>query len=173
MRLGPEGARVDESTLRRRVTEAQAGDERALEDVVRAVQDDVFDLALRMLGDAADASDAAQEVLVRPAAFRKRLSRARRDMEGFMRAHCGLVNPELSCRCAKLVPAAVEGGLVDPDRPVLTRLRTREADRLRLDVERARSAAEVYRSLPRYAAPEDFARALRGVLAGQGQGTRP
>jgi RNA polymerase sigma factor (sigma-70 family) len=33
--------------------------------VVRAIQDDVFDLALRMLGHVEDARDASQEILVR------------------------------------------------------------------------------------------------------------
>jgi len=46
------------------VTRAQAGDSAALEETVRAVQDDIFDLSLRMLGDADDARDASQEVLV-------------------------------------------------------------------------------------------------------------
>src|SRR5262245_51698784 len=47
------------------VIRAQAGDSAALEAVVREIQNDVFDLALRMLGDVSDAQDAAQEVLVR------------------------------------------------------------------------------------------------------------
>ena len=47
------------------VLRAQSGDAAALEEFVRVVQNDVFDLALRMLGDATDARDASQEVLVR------------------------------------------------------------------------------------------------------------
>jgi RNA polymerase sigma factor (sigma-70 family) len=262
--------------LERSVVAARAGDQTALEDVVRTIQDDVFDLSLRMLGGEEDARDATQEVLtrivtklatfrgesgfrtwvyrvaantllnfrkerrkvaetfeqageildgalaraaegpvpedaarealinevklacahgmllcldrphrlayilgevlelasddaavileIRPAAFRKRLSRARDQMEPFLRAHCGLANPTHGCRCGKLLPAALEFGLVDSSRPGLAHLPTRRADRLNLRVEQARTAAEVYRSLPRYASPKDFAAAIRELL---------
>jgi RNA polymerase sigma factor (sigma-70 family) len=56
---------IEQTELDERVRQAQSGDALALEQIVRAVQDDVFDLALRMMGDATDAQDAAQEVLVR------------------------------------------------------------------------------------------------------------
>jgi hypothetical protein len=64
----------------------------------------------------------------------------------------------------KLVPAAIAAGLVDPGRLALSRLPHREADRLHLDVERIRTAAEMYRSMPKYAAPNDFAAAIREAL---------
>ncbi len=47
------------------VTQAQAGDTAALEKLVKAVQDNVFNLCLRMLGVPADAEDAAQEILIK------------------------------------------------------------------------------------------------------------
>src|SRR5262245_1976161 len=47
------------------VRAAQRGDRQALERVVRAIQDDVFHLAVRVLGDPEEARDASQEVLVR------------------------------------------------------------------------------------------------------------
>jgi RNA polymerase sigma factor (sigma-70 family) len=47
------------------VERARGGDQRALEQVVRAVQDDVFRLALRMTGCPEDARDACQEILVK------------------------------------------------------------------------------------------------------------
>src|SRR5882757_2097994 len=56
---------MDDDALALLVRRAQEGDADALEGVVRAVQDDVFGLALRMLGHADDAHDAAQEVLIR------------------------------------------------------------------------------------------------------------
>jgi RNA polymerase sigma factor (sigma-70 family) len=271
---------MDDAALHQLVANAQAGDGVAVEEVVRAIQDDVFDLALRMLGDADDARDASQEVLVRivtklgsfrgesafrtwvyrvaanallsfrgelrrkeisfdeaaaqldaaieharqaPAAppdpahsalvnevklacahgmllcldrphrlayilgaildlpgeeaaavleisavaFRKRLSRAREEMEAFLRANCGLADPANACRCTKLLPTALAAGVVDPGRLVLKRLPTREVDRLQIDVQRVRTAVEVFRSLPKYAAPQDFAGALRALLGEQ------
>jgi len=266
---------MDETRLNELVRQAQAGDASALEQIVRAIQDDVFDLALRMLGDATDARDASQEVLVRvvtklgsfrgdsrfrtwvyrvaanallnfrgemrrkemsfdeaeeqlqaaihggdgvptsaadealvnevklvcahgmllnldrphrlayvlgevleltgdeagavleisPVAFRKRLSRARDDMEAFLKRNCGIADPANACRCAKLLPLAQAVGLVDPGRLVMKRLPTRETDRLQLEVERIRSAAEIFRTMPRYASPTDFATSLRALLA--------
>ena len=47
------------------VERARSGDARALEDVVRAVKDDVFGLAVRMLWHPEDAEDATQEILMK------------------------------------------------------------------------------------------------------------
>jgi RNA polymerase sigma factor (sigma-70 family) len=44
---------------------ARAGDRDALEDIVRAIQDDVYGLAIRMLWHPQDAEDASQEILVK------------------------------------------------------------------------------------------------------------
>jgi RNA polymerase sigma factor (sigma-70 family) len=54
-----------EDELGAAVERARAGDQGALEAVVRAVQDDVFRLALRMTGCPDDARDACQEILVK------------------------------------------------------------------------------------------------------------
>lgn len=265
---------MDDSELDQIVQQAQAGDAIALERVVRAIQDDVFDLSLRMLGDPSDARDAAQEVLVRivtklasfrgdskfrtwvyrvaanallnfrgelrrkeisfeqaeeqlqqaitagvadaessidhalinevklvcahgmllsldrphrlayvlgevleltsdegarvleisPVAFRKRLSRARSEMEAFLKKNCGIADPANACRCTKLLPLAMSAGLIDERRLVLRDLPTRESDRLHVEVERLRSAAEIFRTLPKYASPIDFATSLRALL---------
>jgi len=271
-----------EEALEELVRQAQGGDAAALEQIVRAVQDDVFGLALRMLGHPDDARDAAQEVLIRvmtklstfqgesrfrtwvyrvaangilnfrtelrtpersfgeagaqlddaldayeaaptseperevlvnevkvacthgmllcldrphrlayvlgeilefsgddaaamleisPVAFRKRLSRAREEMETFLQKQCGLANPANRCRCAKLVPTAIASGVVDPRRLVLGGLKTKQADRLRVDIEEIRTAAQVFRSLPSYAAPADFAAKVQGWLGGEEGGT--
>jgi len=213
-------------TLEHQVTKARAGDRDALEFVVRAVQKDVYNLALRFLWHPQDAEDATQEILIRivtglsgfrgesefltwvyrvacnrlltlrkkrmeqkplsfeefgedlirglsgdslsvqydvderlmleevrigctlamllcldrdqrlayilgeiveidhsravevlgtsPAAYRKRLSRARSSIVSFMRSHCGLVNPANPCRCRLRIKAAVDLGRIDP-----------------------------------------------------------
>lgn len=56
---------TDEAALDEVVARAKNGDRLALEDVVRAVQDDVFRLSLRMTACRTDAEDAAQEILVK------------------------------------------------------------------------------------------------------------
>ena len=51
---------TDENAL---IDAALAGDEKALGKLLASVQDQVFNLALRMLGTVPDAEDATQEVL--------------------------------------------------------------------------------------------------------------
>jgi len=103
---------------------------------------------------------------ITPAAYRKRLSRAREDMEAFLGGRCGLGNPGAACRCHKLLPAATAAGLVDPKRLTPAALPVSRADRLPLDIERARTAAEVFRSLPTHASLDDFGPQLRDILDG-------
>jgi RNA polymerase sigma factor (sigma-70 family) len=54
-----------DDSLGQAVERAKDGDRAALEEVVRAVQDDVYRLALRMTGHPEDARDACQEILVK------------------------------------------------------------------------------------------------------------
>jgi len=64
---------------------------------------------------------------VSPANFRKRLSRARRDLYSFMAGKCGLVNPKNPCRCARKMRGFIERGYMDE-----ARLRFAEGHRLRV-----------------------------------------
>jgi RNA polymerase sigma factor (sigma-70 family) len=72
-----------------------------------------------VLGEIFDlpAPEAAEALAIDPAAFRKRLQRARERVESFTRAHCGLVDDAAACRCNRRVAAAVQLGRVDPDAP--------------------------------------------------------
>lgn len=54
-----------ENYLEALVDRAREGDPEALEEIVRAIQDRVYGLAMRMLGHPQDAQDAAQEILVK------------------------------------------------------------------------------------------------------------
>lgn len=73
-----------------------------------------------VLGEIFDlpAPEAAAAMELEPAAFRKRLERARHAVETFTRAHCGLVAAEAPCRCNRRVPAAVALGRVSAERPM-------------------------------------------------------
>lgn len=48
--------------------------------------------------------------------FRKRLSRARQQLYGFMNNKCGLMNKSNPCRCARKTTGFIEKGYVDPKR---------------------------------------------------------
>jgi hypothetical protein len=75
-----------------------------------------------VLGDIFELSsgDASWVLDITPAAYRKRLERARQRIGSFMESTCGLVNPGAFCRCARRVPKAVAIGRIDPRRPTLT-----------------------------------------------------
>jgi RNA polymerase sigma factor (sigma-70 family) len=55
---------------------------------------------------------------ISPAAFRKRLSRARRRVMDFLRANCGLFTESNPCRCTKVLASHVKQGWIDPQRPL-------------------------------------------------------
>ena len=62
-----------------------------------------------------DGRTAAAVLDMTEANFRKRLSRARRDLKNYMDQQCGLMNPDNPCRCSRKARAAVEAGYVRPD----------------------------------------------------------
>ena len=111
-------------------------------------------------------SGLAAEVLeITPAAFRKRLSRARSHLRAFMRVHCGLVSEYAACRCARRVQRAVEVGRVTPGALLFAGRNERRPRALPVleevrEMEELHDVAAIYRSHPDYAAPE---RLLEGV----------
>jgi len=112
-------------------------------------------------------SEQAAYVLgVTPAAYRKRLSRARTRIQSFMRGHCGLVDAENACRCTRRIGRAVELGRLDP-RDLLFAGRPARTGPLRRSVaemELLTDAAAVFRSHPDYRTPERVSAALRRLL---------
>lgn len=52
---------------------------------------------------------------INPANFRKRLSRARKELYSWMTNKCGLVNKNNPCRCPKKTKGFIEKGFVNPD----------------------------------------------------------
>lgn len=110
-----------------------------------------------VLGDifALPGEQAAQILDVTPAAYRKRLSRARERIRAFMEGNCGLVNPANACRCARRIGRAANAGRTDPERPLFaTHPRRSETVRTAVvEMERLHTAAAVFRSHPDYQAP--------------------
>ena len=80
-----------------------------------------------VLGDILNLSgDEAAEVLeIDPAAYRKRLSRARTRLHEFLRGWCGVFDPANPCRCGGQVVCARQRGLIAPDDLYLSRHRSR------------------------------------------------
>ena len=83
-----------------------------------------------VLGEIMDLSapEAAEALDLDPAAFRKRLQRARESIETFTRAHCGIVSESAECQCNRRVPIALRLGRVRPDAVMFARDGTSFAD---------------------------------------------
>lgn len=119
-----------------------------------------------------DHAQAAEALEIAPAAFRKRLSRARGRIIAFMTENCGLTNPANACRCHRRANAAVKLGRADPKHllfassleqarhfpEVLAQIR---------QLEESRRAAALYRSHPQPNASGAFAAWLQELLNAQ------
>jgi RNA polymerase sigma factor (sigma-70 family) len=111
---------------------------------------------------ALDGPEGAEVAGIEPAAFRKRLSRAREQIRAFMQANCGIVNPANPCRCARQVQPLVRKGIVDPKNllfAVHPAVREQVAELDRLDAE-----AAVFRSHPRYQVPSATLAAIKALI---------
>lgn len=115
-----------------------------------------------------DSKEAASILGIKPAAFRKRLERARHEIVQFMKRHCGLANPENLCRCDRRLQRATELKRVDRNRLLFA------GDRVGASkfpnvlgsirrLEEAQRAVALYRSHPEYAAP-DLVATIRELL---------
>lgn len=124
-----------------------------------------------ILGDVFELrSDEAGEVLgVEPATYRKRLSRARKRVRAFMTAHCGLLNPDLPCSCARRVRPAIARGRVDARHLLFAGTGSVVPRRLPVleavgEMERLHEIAAIHQSQPRFQAPARVSDAVRKVL---------
>ena len=113
-------------------------------------------------------NDAAWILEITPAAYRKRLERARQRIRGFMNSSCGLVNPDAFCRCARRVPQAIAAGRIDPQQLALTAHPTspsgRDVAAAAAQLESLHSAAAVLRAHPDYAAPQARIETIAALL---------
>ncbi|MEW5977781.1 MAG: RNA polymerase sigma factor [Acidobacteriota bacterium] len=115
-----------------------------------------------------DHREAAEVLVIAPATFRKRLSRARQAITS-LTARCGLVNPCNACRCRRRVTTAVKVGRVDPRNLLFAgsldqaRRFPQVLENIRL-LEGTRRAAALYKSHPNPVPSLSFASWLRKVL---------
>ena len=116
------------------------------------------------------ASTGAEIFDLAPAAYRKRLQRARADLTSFMNDKCGLINPANPCRCRRKTAAFIEAGWVDPKHLRFTRPHLRRlADAARAGTDEMddlleRQYVDLYRRHPFYDAPATAER-FRSLLA--------
>lgn len=122
-----------------------------------------------------DAKEAAYILDLSEVAFRKRLSRARATLDGFVARHCGVADPANPCRCAYQINHGVRLGRLDPSclRYAAPGAR-RSLDTLRAfdELGRVRAALQLYRAQedpPRAGQPSAaLAAALRALFGAPG-----
>jgi RNA polymerase sigma factor (sigma-70 family) len=70
-----------------------------------------------ILGDILEVSgtEGAAILEISPAAYRKRLSRARQALVAFVAGQCGIVNPASPCRCHRLARVRRMAGMLNPE----------------------------------------------------------
>jgi RNA polymerase sigma factor (sigma-70 family) len=119
------------------------------------VLSEVFDL---------ENAEAASLCEVSEETYRQRLSRARRAIESFTRAYCGLVSADANCACSRRVERAVKLGRVDRQR-----LQLADPQRLKRatsEMQLLHTTAELMRAHPEYRAPEAISDWLRKTMRG-------
>lgn len=112
-----------------------------------------------------------------PAAYRKRISRARQALVAFVAGNCGIVNPASPCRCHKLARARREVGLLGPDRlqyeQPLGEAGGRELGQAhRADLPADERAIALLRAHPTYIARADLAARIERIVTAGRPGTR-
>lgn len=117
-----------------------------------------------------DHHTAAQILDVGPAAFRKRLQRARERITNLMRSRCGLFDPANACRCRTRLPAAIERGCVKPGGLKLTGAadQARQFPNVLLQIrklEEAHRAGALYRTQPQAHSLTDLTDLVRSLFS--------
>jgi hypothetical protein len=100
---------------------------------------------------------------IEPAAFRKRLSRARERLEAWFRGRCGLANGQNACRCKRQIPVAAAFGVLDLHRLEYAS-RSRVALRIVAEADQLESAASLLTAHAEYRAPATVLDGIRGLI---------
>ena len=105
---------------------------------------------------------------VDPAAYRKRLSRARTRLYDFVRGWCGVYDAANPCRCAREVESALDAGLLARGDLYLSTHRARPSksslDRAAEEIAGFLRVAEMMRRHPTYLTPEALLVGMRELL---------
>ena len=119
-----------------------------------------------ILGEVFDlpSSTAAGVAEVSGPVYRQRLSRARRQLEAFTKAYCGVVNSRAPCSCDRRVKRAVELGRIERDNLRLARHPATGITAKVREMEALHTAAALFRSHPDYVAPRHIAEKVKELI---------
>jgi len=99
----------------------------------------------------------AQILEITSAAYRKRLSRARSRVKDFLVNNCGIFDKSNRCRCSSILPAYLQKGWINPDKPMFVPKHGNEESATRLgkylkEMDELKQISAVYNSIR----PSDF-----------------
>ena len=106
--------------------------------------------------------DGAYIMEVTPETYRKRLSRAKKKISGFMENNCGLVNSKNYCHCEKRLNTAIEDKRTDPRR--LLFVNNGGIENSLREMERLDALSSVYLSAPQYISPKNILENLKKII---------
>ncbi len=115
-----------------------------------------------------DSHEAASILSISRENFRKRLSRARSQIERFTLSNCGIANTAAKCHCNNRLPAAVQMGRVQPEQLIYSDGFTHSYSQV---VEQARQLEDtlkvlcLQRATPHYSNPSEFGTYLSELIA--------
>ena len=121
---------------------------------------DIFDV---------DGEQGAAILEITPAAFRKRLSRARERIQDFLTKRCALINPDNPCKCESQVAAQLDTGRFDDKHMIFAkypwRIRHDEGTLNRIkEMDELSQIAALYKSYSDFRASAAFIENLRGLV---------
>jgi len=114
-----------------------------------------------------DHVEAADIIQTSKANFRKRLSRARKQVVSFATHHCGLAGERTRCSCSRRLPAAIAQGRISPDRPIFASTDAPTYDDVLARAQKVEGRLRVLKlqtAMPDFPAPVDLGKRLTEIL---------
>ena len=97
---------------------------------------------------------------IAPETYRKRLSRARENLEYFMHSNCGLVNKSRPCRCKTRIPYAIETKRIEPKHLLFVR----KVHDYNAQMEELHDAAGIFKNHPDFKTSPDVLKNIFSLL---------
>jgi RNA polymerase sigma factor (sigma-70 family) len=121
---------------------------------------DIFDV---------DGEQGAAILEITPAAFRKRLSRARERIQDFLTKHCALINPDNPCHCEHQVALQLDTGRFDDKHMVFAKHACRIEEKENTlnhirEMDELNQIAALYKRYPDFRTPAVFIENHRGLV---------
>jgi RNA polymerase sigma factor (sigma-70 family) len=115
-----------------------------------------------------DHGEASEILELAPAAYRKRLSRARADVEAFTSRRCGVVSSSAKCACPRRLPASVKMGRIQAGQYPNSAEAADSYPEIREQVGSVIESLKTFklqRSVPHHQCPGDIRAALTEILS--------